>query len=38
MFKRNLCEIIRKLDLKNVKSKIFALKIRKKEIKVISLN
>jgi hypothetical protein len=38
MFKRNLCEVIRELDLKNIKSKMFALKIHKKEIKVTGLN
>jgi hypothetical protein len=36
--KRNLCKVIRELDLRGVKSKMFALKIRKKEIKVAGLN
>jgi hypothetical protein len=36
--KRNLREIIKELDLKDVKSKMFALKIHKKKIKVTSLN
>jgi hypothetical protein len=35
---RNLYEIIRELDLRGVKSRMFVLKIRKKEIKVAGLN
>jgi hypothetical protein len=38
VFKRNLCEVIKELDLKGVKSKMFALKICKKKIKVTGLN
>jgi hypothetical protein len=36
--KRNLREVIRELDLRGVKSKMFALKMCKKEIKVAGLN
>jgi hypothetical protein len=38
MSKRNLREVIRELDPRDIKSKMFALKIRKKEIKVAGLN
>jgi hypothetical protein len=38
MSKRNLRKIIRELDLKGIKSRMFALKMRKKKIKVTSLN
>jgi hypothetical protein len=38
MSKTDLRQIIRELDPKSVKSRMFALKIRKKEIKVTSLN
>jgi hypothetical protein len=38
VFKTNLRQVIRELNPKGVKSKIFALKMRKKEIKVASLN
>jgi hypothetical protein len=38
VFKTNLRQVIKELDLKGVKSKMFALKIHKKEIKVTGLN
>jgi hypothetical protein len=38
MFKRNLRQVIRELDLRGVKNRILALKIYKREIKVAGLN
>jgi hypothetical protein len=38
MSKTDLCQVIKKLDLKGVKNRMFALKMYKKEIKVTGLN